>query len=235
MNELKDIDSAILCGGLGKRLRSAIGESQKVMAQVNDEPFLNILLKSIAAQGGKHVVLLTGYKSDSVEKYYREKTFGLKIDFSKETEPLGTGGALKNAHPLITSDPFIMMNGDSFCELDLTKLVEFQKTQNALGVLAVREVEDAQDYGTVALDSKKKIIGFKEKVKNGKAYINAGVYCFSQKIFDVLPGNKNFSIERDVFPKLAGQGLYGCIVKKQFIDVGVPKRYNEAQKIFKRK
>lgn len=205
------------------------------MANVNDGPFLNILLKDIAAQGGKRAVLLTGYKADAVEQYYRSHGFGLTIEFSPEKEPLGTGGALKNARTLVKTDPFIMMNGDSFCELDLEKLVDFQRSQQAGGVIAVREVKDAKDYGAIALAPDKQITGFAEKAKDGKAYINAGVYCFSKKIFDVLPGEKSFSLERDVFPKLAGQGLYGFVVNKGFIDVGVPERYKEAQKIFKRK
>ncbi len=233
MNKLKNIDIAILCGGLGKRLRPAIGESQKVMANVNDEPFLNILFRSIAIQGGKRVILLTGYKAETVEEYYKKNSFGLAIDFSREASPLGTGGALKNARSLIKTDPFMMMNGDSFCAVDFLKLLKFHRSQKALATIVVREIEDAKDYGSITLNAQKEIVGFEEKAKGGKAYINAGVYCFNNGIFGLMPKDNAFFLERDFFPGIAGNRFFGFVVNNEFIDVGVPHRYEKAKKIFK--
>ena len=202
MVSLKQIDIAILCGGLGKRLRSVIGESQKVMAQVNDEPFLNILLKSIAQQRGRRVVLLTGYKAASVARYYRKDNLGLKIECSMEKRPLGTGGALKNAQSLIHSDPFILMNGDSFCPVDYGQLLKFHNQKKALATVVIKKLKESWDFGVISVNSKSEIINFQEKVKQSSAYTSAGVYCFNRDIFSLMPAQNQFSMEHDFFPRL---------------------------------
>src|SRR5436190_1505274 len=125
MYDLNKIDVAILCGGLGKRLRPTIGESPKVMAQVNGQPFLDLVLDYLYGQGSRRVILLTGYKAEVIEQYYRQNSRQLTIEFSREMKPLGTGGALKQAQGLIKSDPFILMNGDSFCKLDYRAFLDF--------------------------------------------------------------------------------------------------------------
>ncbi|OGX24660.1 MAG: hypothetical protein A3D10_09140 [Omnitrophica WOR_2 bacterium RIFCSPHIGHO2_02_FULL_48_11] len=232
---LNKIDIAILCGGLGKRLRPVIGESQKVMAEVNDEPFLNILLKNIVRQGGRRVILLTGYKAELVEEYYRKNDFGLKIELSREKEPLGTGGALKNAQSLIKSDPFMMMNGDSFCPMDYAKLLEFYNKKQARAVIAIKKLKESQDFGVISINAQNEITSFQEKVQKQEAYTNAGVYGFSQEIFSLMPAQPKFSIEQNFFPKLVGKKIFGFKVQKGFIDVGIPERYRQAQKILRNK
>lgn len=237
MSQLKNNDVVILCGGLGQRLRSVIGENQKVMAKVNNEPFLNVLLKDLVRQGAQKVILCTGYKSEAVEEYYRKNDFGLDIHFSREAEPLGTGGALKNARNLIKSNPFVVMNGDSFCPVDFKKLFQFFKTQQAMAAIAVYKADAHKDFGLILLDDQKAIAKFQEKgetVNSGHAYLNAGVYLCDQVAFNLMPKVKKFSLETEFFPSLVGKSFFGFEVTKPFIDIGQPERLAQAQEYLKK-
>ncbi len=236
MATLHNIDFVVLCGGLGKRLRSVIGSSQKVMAKFNGEPFLNVNLKHIFKHGGRRVILCTGYKSESIEKYYRKNNFGLDIIFSHEKTPLGTGGAVKNIKKLVFSDPFFVLNGDSFCPIDYHQVMKLHNTEKAMATLVVRRVKKSDDYGVIKLNKDKEIISFQEKFAqiHPPVYVNAGVYCFEQNIFDWMPEQKRFSIEYDFFPTLVGRRFFGFEIKQNFTDIGNPERYTQAQKILKK-
>ncbi len=239
MPELKTIDVAILCGGLGKRLRGEIGESQKVMAKIGEKPFLDVLLKALAHQGFKRFILMTGYKAEAVEEYYRTNNFGVTIEFSRETGPLGTGGALKNAKGLIQSDPFVCLNGDSLCSLDYQEFLDFYSTKKADAALVLSKVEDNQDFGTITLDRAQRIVGFQEKLKAssvaGQFYVNAGVYCFSKKVFDWMPAAAKFMFETDFFPRIVQKEIYGFITQKNFLDIGTPERLKKAKTTLKKR
>ena len=239
--DLSKIDVAILCGGSGNRLRSAIGESQKVMAKMGESPFLDFLLNDLIDQGFKRFILMTGYKAEAVEEYYRRKKSGAQFEFSRETQPLGTGGALKNAGRLIQSDPFICMNGDSFCSLNYKDLIRFFCSKNSPGAIAVSKIDDKKDYGTIILDDSRRIVGFKEKIKDPSAtgnalYANAGVYCLSRGIFKFMPDAKKFSLETDFFPALTKEKIFGFETKGNFLDIGTPERFQKArQSILKKR
>ena len=235
MSILSNIDVSILCGGLGKRLRSEIGESQKVMAKVGDDPFLDILLKDLSQQGFKRVILCTGFQAQTLEDYYRKNNLGLTIEFSREKEPLGTGGAVKLTQTLVQSDPFVVMNGDCYSEVNYQKLVEFYRAKKARIAMVVTKTEDAKDFGTITLDDKKRIISFQEKIAGtGVKYINTGIYCFEKNIYASMPPQPAFSLEMDVFPKWAGKEFYGFEIDRGFIDIGTPERYKKAQQMLKR-
>ena len=236
MSRLTNTDVVILCGGLGQRLRSVIGENQKVMAPVNNEPFLNVLLKDLAAQGGQRIILCTGYKADTVENYYRRNNLGLQIEFSPEEEPLGTGGAVKNARNLIKSNPFVVMNGDSFCPLDYKKFFQFFLTKKALLAIAIYKADAHKDFGLLTIDDQKVIKKFYEKaeVVQGAAYLNAGVYVGDQEIFKLMPKGRKFSLEQDFFPMLTDKSFFGFEVAKPFVDIGQPERFVQAEQLLKR-
>ncbi|MDP2653501.1 MAG: nucleotidyltransferase family protein [Candidatus Omnitrophota bacterium] len=240
VTDLKSIDVLILCGGLGKRLRSVTGESPKAMAAIKEEPFLNILLKYLRDQGFRRVILCTGFKADVIEEYYRTQDLGLEIVFSREEAPLGTGGAVKNARRFVKSDPFLIVNGDCFCPLDYKVFVKFHRDEKALGSVVVAETENRGDFGSVLLDRSKRVAGFLEKTRedlSGLAakfktgYVNAGVYCFDKVIFDRMPRKNVFSLEYDLFPGLIGWNFLGYIMEDRFLDIGTPERYQEAQKL----
>ncbi len=233
----KEINVVILCGGLGTRLRSKIGDNPKVMATVGEKPFLDIILQYLRDQGLCHAILCTGYKAEEIENHYRKKNFGLTITFSRESEPLGTGGAVLNVRKWINSNPFFVLNGDSFCPLDYHRFLEFHARKKALASIAIAAVRDNKDFGTITTDSIKRIINFSEKVPgfhlvHQSTFVNAGIYCFEQKIFDLMPVKK-FSLELDFFPKLVDHDFYGFEITEKFFDIGTPERYKQVKKIFK--
>ncbi|MCC6758253.1 MAG: NTP transferase domain-containing protein [Candidatus Omnitrophica bacterium] len=226
-----DVDIVILCGGLGTRLRSTIGESQKAMATVGEEPFLNIVLRYLKSQGFQRVILAVGYQADQVEQYYRKNDLGLKIEFSREETPLGTGGAIKNAQKLIKSNPFFAMNGDCFSTLAYGDFLKFHLAKKASATLSVVKITDSRDYGTISLGANDAIKGFEEKKDvAGGGFVNVGAYCFNNEILDMMPAGK-FSIERDFFPLLPEklkERFCGFVVETEFLDIGTPDRYSKA-------
>ncbi len=234
---LAKIDVVILCGGLGTRLRSTIGESQKTMAAVGEEPFLSKILKYLHGQGFRRVILAVGYHADQVEKYYRENNLGLTIEFSKEDTPLGTGGAIKHARSFVKSNQIFVMNGDCFCALDYAAFLQFHLAQKSAATLSVAHIPDSRDYGTIILGENDLIKGFEEKKDvPGGGLVNVGVYCFNKKILDLMPSAK-FSIERDFFPLLPvtlGERFKGFVVENEFLDIGTPDRYSRAEEIIRK-
>ena len=234
-SDLKDKDVLILCGGLGKRLRSKVQDAQKVMAKVSERPFLDILLDYLAQQGFKRIILCTGYKADTVEQYYHHKKTNLLIEFSKENEPLGTGGAIKNAAPLVHSDRFFILNGDCFCALDYARLLSFHKEKKAIASLVLCRVQERKDFGSVMLGESDAIIDFLEKISESSTpYISAGIYCFNKNIFNLMPEKNQFSIEKEFFPLLVGKGFFGFKAGQEFIDIGTPERYERAESFIKK-
>ncbi len=232
MPTLQDIDVLILCGGLGKRLRSVESKNPKVMAAVAGRPFLDTIIEALKAQGVKRIIFLTGYKSDIIEHYYTKNNFGLSFVFSREKEPLGTGGAVKLSKGLIQSDPFIVLNGDSFCDVDLGAFIKFHVFKKAQVSLVAAYANEKKDFGAISLNREKRVVKFAEKKESSGKYLNAGVYCFNRNIFKDMPLLKRFSLEYDFFPSLLGKNFFGYEVKKKFWDIGTPERFKDAQKIF---
>ena len=238
MNDLNKIDVAILCGGFGKRLRSEIGESQKVMAKIGQEPFLDILLQALARRGFKRFILMTGYKAESIEEYYRANDLGVHIEFSREIAALGTGGALKNAKALIHSDPFVCLNGDSLCSLDYKEFLNFYSAKKTDAALVLSKVADPLGFGRITINLAQKILSFQEKQKSssftGPSYVSAGIYCFSKKVFDWMPAAQKFMLETDFFPSVIQNGIYGFVSEQKFLDIGTPERFQKARTIFEK-
>ncbi len=231
-----EIDTVILCGGQGKRLRSVLSDTPKVLANINGKPFLDIVLQHLKGQGLRRIILCTGYKADAIEQYYRQHRQGMTFEFSRETEALGTGGALKNARPLILSDPFFVLNGDSFCPVDMNALMVFHQTNSARVSIVVSHAPEGKTdaFGTVTLDQKARIAYFLEKGSEQKGdYVNAGIYCLGKDVWALLPNSARFSLEYDFFPAvLADKRVYGFLAKDSFCDIGTPERYALAKQKF---
>jgi D-glycero-alpha-D-manno-heptose 1-phosphate guanylyltransferase len=229
----------ILAGGLGKRLRPLVNDRPKPMALVDDKPFLEYQLEYLRANGFQNVVFCLGYLHEQVEAYFGDGSrWNLKIDYSIEMERLGTGGALKLAERYVQGT-FLTLNGDSFFEVDLDRLVRFHRRQmdtapagGYLGSLALTHVEEIGNYGSVTLNGGKRITGFYEKTdrrvagQNGLPQVNAGIYVLEPAIFDLIPASQQVSIEKEVFPALLGGGkLGGCPLDGFFVDIGTPEGY----------
>jgi len=230
----KDADVLVLCGGLGTRLADVISDSPKPMAKIGKHPFLDILIEYIAVFGFKRFILCAGYKAKVIQEYYERKKSRLEILISKEEKPLGTGGAIKNAESLIQSNPFLVVNGDSFCCADLYKFVDFHTSKKALLSIALVNSKDAKDYGSVEIDSLDRIVRFNEKGKTGQSgIINTGIYLFSREVLSLMPSDESFSLEYDFFPKNIGREFYGYLETSFFIDIGTPERYEKAKQLLK--
>jgi len=176
-NRLSETDAVILCGGMGKRLRPVVDDRPKPMAEIDDRPFLDILIDSFAEFGLRRFILCAGYMSDIIRDYYAAQSGSRQFIISDEYKPLGTAGAIKNAAELIRSDTFLVANGDSFCPVDLNAFHDFHLARHALMSMVVVETQNTGDCGLVSLDASQRIVGFEEKTQQSQSrYINAGIY-----------------------------------------------------------
>lgn len=220
----------VLCGGLGIRLRPVLADRPKSMALVSGTPFLQLLLDRLRSQGVSNVILGTGYMAEKIEGYFDcGNKSAMCIRYSREDEPLGTGGALKLAEPLI-SDPVLVLNGDSYVEWGLVPMLELFAAKDAVSVVVVQAVADVTRYGSVTLARDGRITRFLEKgVRGGPGLINAGVYLLRKQIVRDLPAGTAISLEREVFPRLLDRGVYGLVCTGLFIDIGIPDDFKRAQ------
>jgi NDP-sugar pyrophosphorylase family protein len=226
------IDAVILCGGLGTRLQSVIKNKPKPMADFNDRPFLDLLVTYVERFGFRRFILCSGHKGGLIEEYFKNKADGKTYIISQETSPLGTAGAIKHAEPLINSDVFLAMNGDSFCEIDLTSFMNSHHSHKALASVALAPMEDASDYGGVTLGENNKIMRFDEKKNTpSSGWVNAGVYFFNKSILGRIPADKKISLEQELFPSMVDNGLFGFTSRSQLLDIGTPERLERARQL----
>lgn len=225
----------ILAGGLGTRLRTVLKDYPKVLAPVGGRPFISYLLDQLIAIGLNRVILSTGYCGDQFRetfgKYYRD----LKIQYSQEPEPLGTGGAVRFALPLITSNTVFVMNGDSYFDAGLIPYFFWHFNNGHQSSLLLTKVSDTRRYGRVEINSDGLITSFKEKNEEHKSFpgwINAGMYLLKRGLIESIPIGRSLSLEREFLPNLIGKGLYGFQSKGAFIDIGTPDSYTKAEKFF---
>lgn len=219
----------ILAGGLGTRLRSVVSDRPKPMADVNGKPFLWYLIDNLINKGYKDFILAVGYKKENIIDYFGDGTkFGCNIEYSIENEPLGTGGAISNAKKLIKDD-ILVLNGDTFFDIDFKEFESFHKNKKSSYTLSLRKVDDVSRYGAVEFDINGKIIGFTSKGENSISnYINGGIYIIRKDIIDNLETNKFISLENEVIPDIVSKGnMYGYKSEDYFIDIGIPEDYKK--------
>ncbi len=223
----------MLVGGMGTRLRSVVPSSPKPLAMVGGRPFLELLVRQLRHQGIRRLVMCTGHLADQIESEFGDgHDLDVEIVYSKEPHPLGTGGALKFARGYLQNrDDFLVMNGDSFLEIDFHQLIRFHRQHGGLVSMAVTRVQNAHRYGTVQVDAASRVTGFAEKTgSHAPGQVNAGVYVFSRAVLDLIPEGAA-SLERDVFPRVLDLGIYAAEQQGMFIDIGTPEDYARAQTV----
>lgn len=226
-------DVAILCGGLGTRLRSAVADRPKALAEVAGRPFLAWLLDLLDFHSFQRVVLCTGYQAEQIEAEFGAQYKGLHLEYSQEPSLVGTGGALRHALPLIRSSSVLVMNGDSYCHADLASFWRGHIAAHSVTSMVLVHVEDSSRFGSVQLNSEENISAFQEKtVSAGPGWINAGIYLASRALLQAIPQNTVCSLEREVFPMWIKLGLRGVKSDGPFIDIGTPESYASANRIF---
>ena len=218
-------EAVILCGGLGTRLQGVIDDRPKALAEVLGRPFLEWIVRSlIATHGVDHIILATGYMGEMIERRFEGMSLGaVRLSYSHEPRPLGTGGALRLASQLTSTSRLLVLNGDSYCRFDLTRLLDTQIGKSAAASLWLALVHDQDRFGSVSIDADGRIQEFREKVVlAGPQLVSAGVYLIERNSIMAIAPNHTVSLERDVFPTLIDKGVYGVIGGTGFIDIGTP-------------
>lgn len=236
MDCLTEIDAVILAGGLGTRLQPVLPSTPKVIAPVGGKPFLKYVVDLLSSFGVRNMVLALGHKANDVKAYISKENWnGLNLIPHVEQSPMDTGGALREVLPLVKSDTVIVLNGDAFAKANLGKFLNFHRTRKASISILLTLVKDVSRYGVVKTDVDGKVLTFEEKLQKGKdtsGYVNAGVYLFEKTVITSIPIGRPVSLEREVFPKQCGNGLYGLNGTFPFIDIGTPESYSASSKFF---
>ncbi len=230
--------AVMLVGGFGTRLRPLTLTTKKELMPVANRPFLEHVLANLAKHGVDEVILTTGYLAEAFESFPPEQAHGLKLTIVRETEPLDTCGAVKNCEGHIDGT-FLVLNGDIFTNLDITKLLAYHRERETLGTLTLTPVDDPSAYGLVPIDEDGRIQRFIEKPRPDEIVtnlINAGTYVLEPHILDYVPGGEPYSFERvregGLFPLLLAEGesLYGYVSNDYWLDIGTPEKYLKANR-----
>jgi NDP-sugar pyrophosphorylase family protein len=227
-------DGIVLCGGAGLRLRSVIGDAPKAMSIVSGRPFLEILLRQLARHGFERAVLAVGYRHDVIRAHFGERALGLDLAYSIEESPLGTGGALRLAADLIVTDSVLVVNGDSYADVDLAQFVRRHEESMADVSLVTIPPDGRGDCGSVIVGGDGDVVQFAEKEGLSRAgYFNAGIYMLARRLIREIPAGTELSLERDLFPRWLHEGrkIKAFVYSGACIDIGTPERFERAQSI----
>jgi len=227
------MQAILLCGGMGTRLRSVVSDRPKPMADICGKPFLQYLLEMLRDKGITEVIFALGYMGEMIEEYFQDgSAFGLKIAYSYEEEPLGTGGAIRNALPKILEEEVLVLNADTYFPMDYQGLYHFHQENDGDFSLATRAVPDISRYGAVRRDAAGRILAWNEKLEDGgqplAGEINGGIYVMKKSLIAEIPEGKQ-SLEQDCIPKWISEGkrIFGLPFDGYFMDIGIPKDYQQ--------
>jgi len=228
------VQAIVLVGGEGTRLRPLTSDVPKPAVTLVDRPFLAYAIEWLGGHGVTEVVLACGFLPDVLREALagEEARAGVRITYVAEPEPLGTAGAIRFAADALgerLDDRFLALNGDVLADLDLSALIRAHEERGARATIGLHPVEDSSAYGLVRRDGEGKVLEFLEKT--GEAVpgeINAGAYVLDRSVLDLVPAGQAVSIEREVFPRLVGDGLHGLLLDGYWMDIGTPDRYLQA-------
>jgi mannose-1-phosphate guanylyltransferase len=240
------MQAVILAGGEGTRLRPLTSTVPKPVVPLVDRPFISFMLEWLKKHGIDDVIMSCGFLASGVRNVLGDGSgLGIRLRFVEEPDPRGTAGALKFASPLL-DERFLMLNGDVLTDIDLTEQIAQHERTGARATLALVPVEDPTAYGLVHLEEDRSVCEFVEKpssdsIEGGAAgrrstsrapllqsytkLISAGAYVLEREVLDLVPKDCNVSIEREVWPRLIGDGLYGFPSESYWLDIGTPERY----------
>ncbi|MEU6868162.1 NDP-sugar synthase [Streptomyces sp. NPDC046876] len=232
------LEAILLVGGQGTRLRPVTVNTPKPMVRAAGVPFLAHQIARAAAAGVTHIVMATCYLAEVFEPYFGDGSdFGVRLEYVVEDEPLGTGGAIRNAARRLTGgpeSPVLVFNGDILTGLDIAGLVEAHKAAAADVTLHLVQVEDPRAFGLVPTDPTGRVLAFTEKPQTPEEIItdqvNAGCYVFRRSVIDSIPADRPVSVERETFPGLleAGASLHGVTENTYWLDLGKPESFVQA-------
>ena len=228
------MQAIVLVGGEGTRLRPLTNTTPKPALTLVDRPFLAYMIEWLAEHGVTEVVLACGFLPDVLREALagEEERAGVTIRYAVEPEPLGTAGAIRFAADELDDeldDRFLALNGDVLTDLDLSALLAAHERWGASATIGLHPVEDSSAFGLVQSDEEGRVLEFLEKTGERKpGEVNAGMYTLERSVLELIPPGEKVSIERDVFPRLVGNGLHGLLLHGHWVDIGTPERYLQA-------
>lgn len=235
---LSSLEVVLLVGGLGTRLSSELSDLPKPMVEVGGYPFLEHELLHLREFGIRNIVLAVSHRREAIEQRFGDGTsLELSVTYSRETQPLGTAGALRNALPLVYGDDLLVLNGDSFAEIDYSDLLRFHRSHGGKLTISAFHRSDCRDYGRLQI-SEGRVQAFVEKEHSDSSpgYINGGVYVFSRDLIQSIRPGVVESLEKTLFPSLiaGGERVYAYCTNGYFIDMGTPQRLQKLRLDFLR-
>jgi mannose-1-phosphate guanylyltransferase len=227
------MQAVVLVGGEGTRLRPLTQERPKPALRLVDRPFIRFMVDWLARHGVSEVVMACGFRAELLREALGDSIpGGPAIRYVEEPEALGTAGPVRLAEAEVgLDDRFLVLNGDVLTDLDLTALMAAHERTGATGTLALHPVADPSSYGLVVTNQDGSVAEFLEKPDPAEIatdLISAGAYVLESSVLDLIPEGRAVSIEREVFPRLVGEGLYGQRLEGYWMDIGTPERYLQA-------
>ncbi len=221
-------EAVILAGGFGTRLKDTVKNVPKPMAPIKGKPFLVWLLSYLEKYGIKKVILATGYMHETISSYFGTEFKNLSLIYSIENKPLGTGGAAFLASEKVKGKDFLLLNGDTYFEINLYDFEKFFKATGSVMSVVLRTVKNTGRYGTVILDNDR-ILSFSEKFQEDRGLINGGIYLINKEWYRSVAPQGNFSLEKNILEKkIADSLITGFVSDSYFIDIGIPEDYLRA-------
>jgi mannose-1-phosphate guanylyltransferase len=222
------VNAVLLVGGEGSRLRPLTTWLPKSMLPIANRPFLTHQIDHLARHGVDRVIMSCGYLARPIRDHFGSGDGRVQIDYVIEEQPLGTGGAIANAARGL-DERFLVLNGDVLTDLDLGALVDFHRARDARCTISLTRVDDPSRYGLVVTRPDGAVEAFLEKPKGappaGVDTINAGTYVMEPEVLDLVAPDVAVSVEREVFPRLVGDGLYARVDAGHWRDIGTPESY----------
>ncbi len=226
---MEAIPAIILAGGLGTRLRSVIQDVPKCMAPVAGHPFLKYLIDALLRSGIRQFIFSLGYKHEIIEAYLDTAYPEITKSIALESSPLGTGGAVQLACQQTGASDVLIINGDTFFDVQIPALIEFHQQHHAAVTLALKPMQHFNRYGVVELDKDNHVLAFHEKKQYDEGLINGGVYMLNRDALLSKNINAPFSLETDFLETYANSiRMMGFIQTGYFIDIGIPEDYERA-------
>jgi mannose-1-phosphate guanylyltransferase len=225
------VQALVLAGGEGTRLRPLTYTTPKPVMPLAGRPFLSFMLDWLRSHGVDEVILSCGFLSDAVKHVLGDIYDGMRLRYVVETEPLGTAGPVRLAHDEgLLHERLVVLNGDVLTDIDLAAQLARHDETGARATLALYPVDDTASYGVVPTDGDGRVEAFLEKTEGDVPTnrINAGAYILEREVVEAIPAGRAVSFEREIFPALVGDGLYGYAAAGYWIDIGTPERYLEA-------
>lgn len=225
----------ILAGGLGTRLRPLTDKTPKPLLPIKGKPTMQYAIDNLKKHGVIDIILGISFFADRIQDYFGDGSkLGVNLTYSVEAEPLGTGGAVKQASEKI-SDEFVLIWGDNLMDIDISKMIDFHQRNSGVITMTLTPREDVENFGVATLDGDK-IVGFVEKPKRAEApsnLINAGAFVINKKALDILPVGFSM-IEKQCFEILAGRGeVFGFKHIGQWFPTDTLEKYEKAKVEFK--